>query len=91
MRIEWDDVALQDRERIFEFLYPINSLAAEQADVEIELAIKRLSDNPELDRPWYGEARKLLVSKASLLLVYIVLGEVITILAVAHQREQFPS
>ncbi len=29
MRIEWDDVALQDRERIFEFLYPLNSLAAE--------------------------------------------------------------
>ncbi|VEA71490.1 Uncharacterised protein [Serratia rubidaea] len=36
MRIEWDDVALQDRERLFEFLYPVNPRAAEQADAELE-------------------------------------------------------
>lgn len=91
MRIEWDDVALQDRERIFEFLYPFNPLAAEQADAEIERAAKRLLDNPHLGKPWYGEARKLLISKASLVLVYMTVGDAIKILAVAHQREKFPS
>ncbi|KEY57506.1 type II toxin-antitoxin system RelE/ParE family toxin [Serratia sp. DD3] len=90
MRIEWDDVALQDRERIFEFLYPINPLAAEQVDIEIALAVERLSDNPQLGRPWYGGARKLLVSKASLLVIYVVLDEAIKILAITHQREKFP-
>ncbi|PAA98067.1 type II toxin-antitoxin system RelE/ParE family toxin [Serratia sp. JSRIV002] len=50
MRIEWDDVALQDRERIFEFLYPLNSLAAEQVDDEIELAVESLLENPEMGR-----------------------------------------
>ncbi|MBP1038235.1 type II toxin-antitoxin system RelE/ParE family toxin [Serratia fonticola] len=50
MRIEWDDVALQDRERIFEFLYPLNSLAAEQVDDEIELAVESLLENPEMVR-----------------------------------------
>lgn len=91
MRIEWDDVALRDRERIFEFLYPLNPLAAEQADVEIEQAAKRLLDNPNLGKPWYGEARKLLINKASLVMVYIVVGDAIKILAIAHQREKFPS
>ncbi|ALX93165.1 MULTISPECIES: type II toxin-antitoxin system RelE/ParE family toxin [Serratia] len=91
MRIEWDDVALQDRERIFEFLYPLNSLAAEQVDDEIELAVESLLENPEMGRPWYGEARKLVISKASLLLIYVILDEVIKVLAVAHQREKFPN
>ncbi|VXD06250.1 type II toxin-antitoxin system RelE/ParE family toxin [Serratia oryzae] len=90
MRIEWDDVALQDRERIFEFLYPFSPLAAEQADAEVEQAAKRLLHNPHLGKLWYGEARKLLVSKASLVLVYRVVGDVIQVLAVAHQREKFP-
>ncbi|WP_431223975.1 type II toxin-antitoxin system RelE/ParE family toxin [Serratia sp. L9] len=91
MRIEWDDVALQDRERIFEFLYPINPLAAEQVDDEIELTIELLLEKPEMGRPWHGEARKLVISKASLLLIYVILDEVIRILAIAHQREKFPN
>lgn len=91
MRIEWDEVALQDRERIFEFLYPINPLAAEQVDDEIELTVELLLENPEMSRPWHGEARKLVISKASLLLIYVILDGVIRILAIAHQREKFPN
>lgn len=91
MRIEWDDVALQDRERLFEFLYPVNPRAAEQADAELEKAVARLIDNPRLGKVWYQQARKLLIDKASLLVVYLIDGETIKILAVAHQREKFPN
>lgn len=91
MRIEWDESAVQDRERIFEFLYPFNPRAAEQADLEIENAVNRLIDNPLLGKEWIGQGRKLLISKASLLIVYAVLNKTIIIMAVAHQKEQFPS
>lgn len=90
MRFEWDDEALRDRERIFDFLYPFNPLAAEQADSEIDKAVKRLLAYPELGKIWYGQARKLLISQASLLVLYVVVGDVIKVLAVAHQREKFP-
>ncbi|WP_235955834.1 type II toxin-antitoxin system RelE/ParE family toxin [Rouxiella aceris] len=32
MPIEWDESAVQDRERIFEFLYPFNARTAEITD-----------------------------------------------------------
>ncbi|MFV8987190.1 type II toxin-antitoxin system RelE/ParE family toxin [Serratia fonticola] len=32
----------------FEFLYPLNPLAAEQVDDEIELAVESLLENPEM-------------------------------------------
>jgi len=35
--------------------------------------------------------QKLLMSKASLLIVYAVLNKTIIIMAVVHQKEQFPS
>lgn len=70
MRIEWDNAALRDRERIFEFLYIFNPQAAVQADNEIDKAVKRLLDHPELGKPWYGKARKLLINKASVAGVY---------------------
>ncbi|SMB50732.1 Translation repressor RelE [Serratia proteamaculans] len=90
MRVEWDDEAKRDRERIFDFLYPFNPQAAEQADSEIDKAVKRLLDYPELGKIWYGQARKLLINQASLLVLYVVVGDVIKVLAVAHQREKFP-
>lgn len=90
MRVEWDEIALQDRQRIFEFLYPFSPQAAEQADKEIEAAVKRLIEHPDLGKVWFGEARKLLISQASLLLVYTVSDDRIVILAVAHQKECFP-
>ncbi|HHT0935742.1 TPA: type II toxin-antitoxin system RelE/ParE family toxin [Serratia marcescens] len=91
MRIEWDNAALRDRERIFEFLYIFNPQAAVQADNEIDKAVKRLLDHPELGKPWYGKARKLPINKASLLLVYIIVDDVIKVFSIAHQREKFPN
>lgn len=82
---------MQDRERIFEFLYPLNPLAAEQVDDEIELAVESQLENPEMGKPCYGEARKRVISKASLLLIYVILDEVKKVLAVAHQREKLPN
>ncbi|CAI1992866.1 addiction module toxin, RelE/StbE family [Serratia liquefaciens] len=86
MRVEWDEEALRDRERIFDFLYPFNP----QAAAEIDKAVKRLLDYPELGKIWYRQARKLLVSQASLLVLYVVVDDVIKVLAVTHQREKFP-
>ncbi|AEF43624.1 addiction module toxin, RelE/StbE family [Serratia sp. AS12] len=91
MRIEWDNAALRDRERIFEFLYIFNPQAAVQADNEIDKAVKRLLEHPELGKTWHGKARKLLINKASLLLVYIIVDDVIKVFAIAHQREKFPN
>ncbi len=90
MRVEWDEIALQDRQRIFEFLYSFNPQAAEQADDEIETAVNRLIEHPELGKIWSGGGKKLLISQASLLLVYLLADDRIKILAVAHQKECFP-
>lgn len=91
MRIEWDEFALFDRERIFEFLYECNPLAAEKADDEIDLAVMRLLTNPKLGIRWYGQGRKLIVAKASLLIFYEVFdNSIIRILAIAHQKENYP-
>lgn len=67
-----------------------NPQSAEQADAEIDKAVRRLLDYPELGKIWYRQARKLLVSQASLLVLYVVVDDVIKVLAVAHQREKFP-
>lgn len=91
MRVEWAETALEDRQRIFEFLYPINPQAAEQADIELMKSIKLLTSNPLLGKAWYGRMRKLLVSQASLLVVYFIERETLKILAVAHQKERFPN
>jgi hypothetical protein len=70
MRIEWDDVALQDRERIFEFLYPLNPLAEQQVDDEIELTVELLLENQEMARPWYGGSQALLAPNLSIIKTY---------------------
>ena len=44
--IYWEEEALNDREKIFEFLYEFNPLAAEKTDEIIEAKVENLLAQP---------------------------------------------
>ena len=50
--IYWEEEALNDREKIFEFLYEFNPAAAEKTDEIIEAKVENL-----LEQPLMGRAR----------------------------------
>jgi addiction module RelE/StbE family toxin len=89
--IAWEDEALEDRTRIFEFLYVYNPLAADKTDEEIEKAADMLSRNPEAGVCKDGfRGRCLVLRGPSLLVFYHFDGRVIQIVRVLHQKQKFP-
>ncbi len=54
--------------------------------VEIEHALSRLADNPEIGAPIQSGARKLLVRRFPYLVIYRMLSDQVLVLAVGHQR-----
>ena len=53
---------------------------------EIELALSRVAENPEIGSPMRRGARKLLVRRFPYLVIYRVLPDHVLVLAVGHQR-----
>lgn len=88
----WEEGALKDREKIFEFLYAFNPLAAEKADVIIEQKAESLLDQPlkEVNRE-NSKDRLFIIPDISMILVYHVRASDILILRVLHQKQRFPS
>lgn len=89
--IVWEKSSLDDREVIFEFLYEFNPLAAEKTDSIIEAKVENL-----INQPFMGVERKgvpgrlLIIPEISMVVSYFVKEEVIHILRVLHQKQQFP-
>ncbi|KPD21793.1 type II toxin-antitoxin system mRNA interferase toxin, RelE/StbE family [Idiomarina abyssalis] len=89
--IYWEEDALKDRERIFEFLYNFNPIVAEQTDSLIQNKVETL-----LEQPYIGvkreniKGRLLILPDVSMLVPYYIDGTNIRVLRVLHEKQQFP-
>ncbi len=91
MELKWESEAIDDRVRIFEYLYEFNPLAAEKTEAVIKNRAELL-----LNQPFMGvekekrKGRVFILPEISMLLLYEVDGELIRIYRVLHTKQKFP-
>ena len=89
--IVWEQKSLADRQKIFEYLYEFNPVAAEKTDNMIESAALNLIEYPQMGVKRQGvRGRLLIVPAISMVLSYMGDDQTIRIMRVLHQRQQFP-
>ena len=89
--IFWEEESLNDREKIFEFLFDFNPKAAEKTDQIIESKVEYLLEQPLMgvQRDIF-RGRILIIPEVSMLVSYWIDGEIIRIMRVLHQKQKFP-
>ena len=89
--IFWEEESLNDREKIFEFLYDFNPDAAEKTDEIIEAKAENLIEQSLMGVQRDDiRGRLLIIPEISMLVSYFVDGSTIRILRVLHQKQKFP-
>ncbi|WP_060988892.1 type II toxin-antitoxin system mRNA interferase toxin, RelE/StbE family [Photobacterium leiognathi] len=89
--ILWEEESLNDREKIFEFLYDFNPDAAERTDELIALKVENLLEQTLMGVKRNGiRGRLLIIPEISMIVSYWVNGSVIRIMRVLHQKQKFP-
>lgn len=89
--IFWEEEALNDREKIFEFLYGFNPVVAEKTDDIIEAKVQDLLSQPLIGVEREGTRGQLLIiPEVSMIVSYWVDGDDIRVMRVLHQKQRFP-
>lgn len=89
--IFWEEASLNDREKIFEFLYNFNPSVAEKTDDLIESKVENLLGQPLMGVQRDGtRGRLLIIPEISMIVSYWVDGSKIRIMRVLHQKQKFP-
>ncbi|MEZ9319679.1 MULTISPECIES: type II toxin-antitoxin system RelE/ParE family toxin [unclassified Vibrio] len=89
--ILWEEESLNDRERIFEFIYDFNPDAAENADNLIETKVENLLEQPLMGVQRDGiRGQLLIIPEISMIVPYWIEGDIIRIMRVLHQKQKFP-
>lgn len=89
--IYWEEESLNDREKIFEFLYDFNPAAAEKTDAIIESKVENLLSHPLIGVQREGiRGRLLILPEVSMLVSYWLDGSVIRVMRVLHHKQKFP-
>lgn len=89
--IYWEEESLNDREKIFEFLYDFNPDVAERTDDIIEAKVENLNEQPLMGVQRDGiKGRLLIIPEVSMIVSYFVDGSNIRIMRVLHQKQKFP-
>ncbi|HLV48548.1 MAG TPA: type II toxin-antitoxin system RelE/ParE family toxin [Aliidiomarina sp.] len=90
--ILWEEESLNDRERIFEFLYGFNPAAADEADKVIEDKVENLLRHPFMGVQRSGiKGQLFIIPEISMVVSYSVEGSVIRVMRVLHQKQKFPA
>ena len=90
--IYWEEESLNDREKIFEFLYDFNPAAAEKTDEIIEEKVENLLQYPQMGVKRDGiRGRLLIIPEVSMIVSYWADNSVIRVMRVLHQRQKFPA
>jgi toxin ParE1/3/4 len=89
--IFWEEESLNDREKIFEFLYDFNPEAAEKTDQIIETKVEYMLEHPLMgvQRDLF-RGRLLIIPEVSMNISYWVDVDTIRIMRVLHQKQKFP-
>lgn len=91
MIIYLEEESLNDREKIFEYLYVFNPTAAEKTDEVIELKVENLLHQPLMSVEREGIRGRLLIIPEVLMIVsYWVDHTVIRVMRVLQQKQKFP-
>ena len=89
--IYWEEEALNDREKIFEFLYEFNPVAAEKTDEIIEAKVENLLEQPLMGVRRSGlRGRLLIIPEVSMIVSYRFDDTDIYVMRVLHQKQKFP-
>ncbi|QBG37327.1 type II toxin-antitoxin system RelE/ParE family toxin [Litorilituus sediminis] len=90
--IFWEEESLNDREKIFEFLYDVNPKAAEKTDQIIEAKVEHLLEHPLMgvQRDIFP-GRLLIIPEISMIISYWLDGSTIRVMRVLHQKQKFPA
>lgn len=90
--ILWEEESLNDREKIFEFLYDFNPVAADKTDQAIEKKVENLLQHPLMGVQREGiKGRLLIIPEISMIISYAVDKSDIRIMRVLHQKQIFPT
>lgn len=90
--ILWEEESLNDREKIFEFLYDFNPAAADKTDKFIEDKVENLLRHPLMGVQRDDiKGRLLIIPEISMIVSCSVDGSVIRIMRVLHQKQNFPA
>ncbi|PCE65532.1 type II toxin-antitoxin system RelE/ParE family toxin [Salinivibrio sp. YCSC6] len=90
--ILWEEASLNDREKIFEFLYDFNPEVAEKTDSLIEAKVENLLEQPSMGVQRDGiRGRLLIIPEISMIVSYSVEGDIIQVMRVLHQKQKFPT
>lgn len=91
MKVEWSALAMEDRDRIFDYIESESPKAAIQVDIRIEEQVDQLVQFPDLGRLGrIDDTRELVISQTSYVVPYRVYGNVVRILRVLHCAQQWP-
>ncbi|MCL7931561.1 type II toxin-antitoxin system RelE/ParE family toxin [Halomonas llamarensis] len=87
-----EEEALNDREKVFEFLYGVNPAVAEKTDDIIEAKAENLLDQPLMGVQRDGIPGKLLIiPEISMIISYWVDHSSLHIMRALHHKKKFPS
>ncbi|MCO4320698.1 type II toxin-antitoxin system RelE/ParE family toxin [Aliidiomarina quisquiliarum] len=90
--ILWEEASLNDREKIFEFLYNFNPEAADKTDEMIEAKVENLLEQPLMGVQRAGiQGRLLIIPEISMIVSYWIDGSAIRVMRVLHQKQKFPT
>lgn len=91
MRLEWSPHALEDRDRIFDYIEQNSPQAAADVDQRIREQVASLVKFPESGRPGRVEGtRELAINRTPYIAPYRIRGATVRILRVLHGAQLWP-
>lgn len=91
MRLEWSVFALEDRDRIFDYLEAESLRAAVIVDDRIRTQVRQLLTFPETGRLGRVEGtRELVISRTPYIAAYRITSDAVRILRLLHSAQQWP-
>lgn len=89
--IYWEEDSLDDREKIYEYLFEFNPVAADKTDEIIESKVENLLDHPLMGIQREGiKGRLLIIPEVSMIVSYWVDSSDIRVMRVLHMKQKFP-
>lgn len=89
--IYWEEDSLDDREKIYEYLFEFNPVAADKTDEIIERKVENLLDHPLMGVQREGiKGRLLIIPEVSMIVSYWVDSSDIRVMRVLHMKQKFP-
>lgn len=88
--LHWTPEAIEDRDKIYDYIEPDNPSAALALDELFEEKASRLADHPAIGRPGRVSGTRELVAHRHYILIYDIAGDQVRVLRVLHTSRKWP-